>query len=153
MGWKRNLLAPRLSKLAVWDNPRTAFFICSSLALLAALLYTALRDYLLRQPRSIDVSVMTQHLQTIESLFFLAEMDGAPVLDLHGMRVHEAVTTLDQFLNHELIAGSEIVTIVHGYGTGALKQAVHDHLKTIPFVDQFRLSDKTGGMTHVVLTP
>ncbi|HBK34681.1 hypothetical protein A2239_00700 [Candidatus Uhrbacteria bacterium RIFOXYA2_FULL_40_9] len=85
-----------------------------------------------------------------ESLFLFAEMGAAPKIDLHGMFVEQALQELDQFLHHAFIEKDQIVTIIHGCGTGALQKAVHTHLSTIPFVREYRLSERSLGVTQVI---
>lgn len=57
--------------------------------------------------------------------------------DLRGMRVGEALQELERFLDGALVAGYDTVGIVHGLGTGALKNAVRDYLATMPQVKRF----------------
>ncbi|MCH2174118.1 MAG: Smr/MutS family protein [Lentisphaeria bacterium] len=60
-------------------------------------------------------------------------------LDLHGMRVEEALQEVDSFLNDAILANLPRLRIVHGYGTGALRVAVHQYLKESPIVNHFAL--------------
>ena len=48
----------------------------------------------------------------------------ASSLDLRGARVEEALETLDRYLDDAALAGMSRVTIIHGLGTGALRDAV-----------------------------
>jgi DNA mismatch repair protein MutS2 len=93
----------------------------------------------------------------IESKIFAAELgSGAPEIDLHDSSDTEGgVRELDQFLNHEFVNGEEVVKIIHGRGTGKMRQAVHDYLKTVSFVETFRDSESPSGImgvTFAVLT-
>jgi len=92
-----------------------------------------------------------------ESRIFAVELGGeAPEIDLHDSAdVEEGIRDLDQFLNHEFMSGAEVVKIIHGRGSGKMRRAVHDHLKTIPFVETFRDSESPSGImgvTFAVLT-
>lgn len=60
-----------------------------------------------------------------------------PQLDCRGMRVEEALTTVVQFIDDANHFGYSPVRILHGTGTGALKQAIGDYLKTNPHVKHF----------------
>lgn len=53
------------------------------------------------------------------------------VLDLRGMRVDEATDALINYMDDALMVGAGEVTILHGTGTGALKQLTRDYLATI----------------------
>ncbi|MBI5632527.1 MAG: endonuclease MutS2 [Nitrospirae bacterium] len=75
-------------------------------------------------------------------------------INLVGMRVDEALSKLEPFLNHASLAGFREVTIIHGYGTGILAKAVREHLTRHPLVRQFRPgepSEGAGGVTVVEL--
>ncbi len=72
-------------------------------------------------------------------------------LDLRGMRVIEAIDFLDKQLDKASLRGLHQITVVHGYGTGALKSAINDYLKTSPYVSKFRYGDETEGRDGVVI--
>ena len=74
-------------------------------------------------------------------------------LDLRGKRADLALAELEQFLDRSLLSGVEGVEIVHGRGTGALRKAVHELLRTFPGVESFHTApeDQGGdGMTQVL---
>ena len=54
--------------------------------------------------------------------------DFTPYLDLRGMRVDEALETFIRFMDDAVMVNAGEVTVLHGTGTGALKQLVRDHL-------------------------
>jgi DNA mismatch repair protein MutS2 len=90
------------------------------------------------------------------TLYLEADFGGAPSLDLHGLRVHEALNELDPFLQQCSMANERVVTIVHGRGTGALRKAVHEHLKHSEIVESFQDSQNPHsqtGATHAILIP
>src|SRR5262249_32635117 len=66
-------------------------------------------------------------------------------LDLRGLRVEDAVQELDKYLDDATLAGLSQVTVIHGKGTGALRQAVRDHLSSHPEVAAFRLGAESEG--------
>lgn len=59
------------------------------------------------------------------------------MIDLHGLRVEEALDRLDKFLNTALIAGFDEVVVKHGIGTGKLAAAVKEFLTGYPNVKDF----------------
>ncbi|MCL4544441.1 MAG: endonuclease MutS2 [Chloroflexi bacterium] len=75
-------------------------------------------------------------------------------LDLRGRRVSEVESELDQFLNDAVRAGLPSARVVHGRGSGAVRQVVHEQLTGHPLVRSFRLGG-TGeggdGVTVVTL--
>lgn len=55
-------------------------------------------------------------------------------LDLRGLRAHEALDTVQSYIDEAIVLGISKVTILHGKGTGALKQEVRRYLDTVPEV-------------------
>lgn len=62
-----------------------------------------------------------------------------PELNLIGKTVDEALFELDKYLDDAYLAHLPQVTIIHGRGTGALKNAVHKHLKKVKYVKSYRV--------------
>ena len=56
----------------------------------------------------------------------------ASSLDLRGARVDEALDALARYLDDAVVAGMPQVTIIHGLGTGALRDAVRRHAADHP---------------------
>lgn len=76
-------------------------------------------------------------------------------LDLRGHRAEIAVTELDTYLNDAFMSHLGEVRIIHGYGTGAVRQAVREALSTHPLVKSFRpggQGEGGDGVTLVTLT-
>ena len=63
--------------------------------------------------------------------------DVAMQLDMRGWRVEDALAELDTYLNDAVMAGLAAVRIVHGKGTGALRQAVREQLSHSPLVKSY----------------
>jgi DNA mismatch repair protein MutS2 len=57
--------------------------------------------------------------------------------DVRGMRVEDALLEVDRFLDQAILAGYERLGIIHGLGTGALKNAVRQHLRAYPVVKKY----------------
>jgi dsDNA-specific endonuclease/ATPase MutS2 len=66
-------------------------------------------------------------------------------LDLHTFRPSEAGEVVDAFVEESRARGWQEVRIVHGKGTGALRELVHTHLRRSPHVTAFRLGDQNSG--------
>lgn len=74
--------------------------------------------------------------------------------NLIGMTTSEGVAEAEAFLDAAVVANLHEVRIVHGYGTGKLRAAVHEMLRRHPRVEQFRLGkygEGEGGVTVVEL--
>ena len=72
-------------------------------------------------------------------------------INLIGMTVDEAIADLDKYLDDAYIAHLPSVRIVHGKGTGALRSAVHAHLKRQKYVKSFRLGEAGEGDAGVTI--
>ena len=62
-----------------------------------------------------------------------------PDINLIGKTVDEALSDLDKYLDDAYLAHLPQVTVIHGRGTGALRNAIHAHLKKLSYVKSFRL--------------
>lgn len=74
-----------------------------------------------------------------------------PELDIRGMMADEGIAMVDRFLDDAVLAHLTTVTIIHGKGTGALRQAVQQHLKTCKYVKSYRLGRYGEGETGVTI--
>ncbi len=75
-------------------------------------------------------------------------------LDLRGFRVDEAIREVDKFISEAILGNVQQITIVHGKGTGALRQSLHEYFKNHPQVENFRegtLEEGGAGVTIVRL--
>jgi DNA mismatch repair protein MutS2 len=75
----------------------------------------------------------------------------SPEINLIGLTVDEAIPKLDKYLDDAYIAHLPSVRIVHGKGTGALRNAVHGHLKRQQYVKSFRLGEAGEGDAGVTI--
>lgn len=72
-------------------------------------------------------------------------------LDLRGLTVDEAILETEKFLDDAYLAGLPQAYIIHGKGTGALRKAINDLLKTHPMVDTARMGGYYEGGTGVTV--
>ena len=72
-------------------------------------------------------------------------------INLIGMTTDEAIAVLDKYLDDAYIAHLPSVRIVHGKGTGALRAAVHKHLKRLKYVKSFHLGEFGEGDAGVTI--
>jgi hypothetical protein len=74
-------------------------------------------------------------------------------LDLRGARVDEALEALDRYLDSAARAGAGRVTVIHGHGSGAMRDAVRDILSGHPLVREWRPGERgEGGDGATVVT-
>lgn len=82
------------------------------------------------------------------------KMGAETRIDIRGERVNEAIAIVENFLNDAVIAGLPFLTILHGKGTGALRQAIHEYLKMQSSIKTFRngtLAEGGEGVTVLEL--
>ncbi len=74
------------------------------------------------------------------------------VIDVRGNRADEAVVMLEVFCDRAIAEDVDVVIVRHGYGTGALRKAVREHLAYLPHIKQHRsgLRDEGGDAVTVV---
>ncbi len=66
-------------------------------------------------------------------------------LDLRGQRYDEAMTNLDRYFDSVLLAGLDVVTIIHGIGTGAIRTGVWQYLRSNRHVKSFNYAPTNQG--------
>lgn len=78
---------------------------------------------------------------------------AAAKLDLRGARVEDALVALEARISAVLLAGGDQLEIIHGVGTGALRDAVRRKLRELPEVREVRTADEPGreGVTLALL--
>jgi DNA mismatch repair protein MutS2 len=72
-------------------------------------------------------------------------------LDLRGERFEEALSRVEKYIDDALLAGYPRVSIIHGKGTGALRQGVQEYLRNHRSVKKIRFGDAGEGGTGVTV--
>ena len=72
-------------------------------------------------------------------------------INLLGKTVDEALPELDKYLDDAYLAHLPSVRVVHGKGTGALRNAVQNHLKRVKYVKSYRLGEYGEGDAGVTI--
>jgi DNA mismatch repair protein MutS2 len=91
------------------------------------------------QPEAISRTVLPEGRQILSKL------------DLRGKRADEVEVTLDGYLNDATLSNLSELQIVHGIGTGTVRQIVRDFLSSHPLVKSFRTGKKEQGGEGVTL--
>lgn len=69
-----------------------------------------------------------------------------------GMRVEEALSVIDKYLDSAMFSKMYNIRLIHGHGTGALRSAIHQYLKRNKHVESYRLGGEgEGGLGATVV--
>lgn len=93
--------------------------------------------------------VKTQH--NVYRTSSRADADVKTEIDMRGETVDEALSELGLFIDRCVLNNIEEIRIIHGKGTGALRSAVTDYLKTHPNVSEYRLGRYGEGENGVTI--
>lgn len=93
--------------------------------------------------------VKTQH--NVYRTSSRADADVKTEIDMRGETVDEALSELGLFIDRCVLNNIEEIRIIHGKGTGALRNAVTDYLKTHPNVSEYRLGRYGEGENGVTI--
>lgn len=72
-------------------------------------------------------------------------------IDLRGIRYIEVKDILDEAVDKAYLANLESIKVIHGYGTGAVRKAVGEYLKSSPYVKNHRSGGEKEGMLGVTI--
>jgi DNA mismatch repair protein MutS2 len=87
-------------------------------------------------------------IRTELNLFLRSEEN---TIDLRGLRVDEALPKLERFLDQSILQEISPLMIIHGHGTGAMKQAVRELLSATDYQIKFRAGDRQEGGDGVTI--
>ncbi len=95
-----------------------------------------------------DIQPVAPSKEPVQRVVSLRSAESAHVanqLDLRGKRYEEALSEVDQYLDAAILAGYPQVTIVHGKGTGALRQGILEYLKNHRSVKSYEFAPANQG--------
>lgn len=96
-----------------------------------------------------DIEKINQQKQqtkkTIRAVSSNRRSNARSELDLRGQRYDEAMTNLDRYIDSVLLAGLDVVTIIHGIGTGAIREGVWQYLRSSSHVKSFNYAPANEG--------
>ena len=78
-------------------------------------------------------------------------LERYPKIDLHGYDRDSAKMVTNDFIDENYFLGNKIVVIIHGIGTGILKNHVHETLRNNKKVSEYKLDNFNSGCTIVKL--
>ena len=78
-------------------------------------------------------------------------LDEQTLVDVRGQAADEALDQVVAALDRAALDGAPFLRIIHGHGTGRLKSALREYLKTSPYVISFRPGDRAEGGDGVTI--
>ena len=72
-------------------------------------------------------------------------------LDLRGFRFEEVKDAMDQAIDSALLSGLQVMRIIHGFGSGAVRKAVHDYIRQSPYILSHRYGGEGEGLNGVTI--
>lgn len=82
---------------------------------------------------------------TYKQNFAIEKRSLSQTLDLRGYRCEEALDEIEAYLDKASLYNLTPVYIIHGHGTGALKQVIRDYLASSPYVAKYRPGENAEG--------
>lgn len=78
-------------------------------------------------------------------------LERYPSIDLHGYDRDSARMCVNDFIDQNIILGNEIITIIHGIGSGIVRREVHETLRVNKNVLEYKVDNFNSGCTIVKL--
>lgn len=72
-------------------------------------------------------------------------------LDLRGKRYEEVKDLMDSYIDQAILGNLEMISIIHGFGTGAIRKAVWEYLKSCPYAKSYRYGQEGEGLNGVTI--
>lgn len=79
------------------------------------------------------------------------QKEGKLEVDLRGFRYEEVNAALDDAIDGALMSGLTTLRIIHGFGTGAVRKAVHSYIKSSPYIKEHRYGGEGEGLNGVTI--
>lgn len=92
--------------------------------------------------------------RTVEKIGHFSSVDPNTIpmqIDVRGYFPEEAVLEIDHFIAQALLSSVKTISILHGKGTGVLRDSIHRYLQSNPAVKSFRLADELEGGAGVTI--
>ncbi len=100
-----------------------------------------------------DVKVVEEKKQKVYNSFSHKKTTVRSEIDLRGKMVEEAVYELETYLDRAVMNSYNEVYVIHGKGTGALREGILNYLKKCPYVKEYRIGGHgEGGLGCTVVT-
>jgi len=78
-------------------------------------------------------------------------MEEPGIMDVRGKTADEAIDMLGSQLDRAALSGTPLIRVIHGHGTGRLRQVLREYLKSSPYVSTFRPGERAEGGDGVTI--
>ena len=95
--------------------------------------------------RRIDTENSERSVRNSKTIMSSKSKTISTEIDLRGMNIEEAIVDVDKYLDDSFIAGLNEVHIIHGKGTGALREGISSYLRRHRHVKSFRIGKYNEG--------
>ena len=112
---------------------------------------TNIRDLIYAEEEAISAPALQRGSSASGKMKMSKTLSISTEINLLGKTVDEALSVLDKYLDDAYLAHLPSVRVVHGKGTGALRSAVHSHLKRLKYVKEYRLGEYGEGDSGVTI--
>ncbi|MCR3905836.1 MAG: endonuclease MutS2 [Tenericutes bacterium] len=100
------------------------------------------------QPK-VDPKKRVQQVKTTQGE--TPERNAKLELDLRGYRFEEVKDAMEQAIDRALLSGLSSLRVIHGFGSGAVRKAVYDYIKSSPYVKTHRFGGEGEGLNGVTI--
>jgi len=83
--------------------------------------------------------------KTVGTVTWDSERSPQRELNVIGCKVDDAIPLIDRRIDRALVEGDLTLRIIHGFGTGRLRDAIRTHLKDVPFIKRITSADSRFG--------
>lgn len=126
------------------DNAKKRVYVAAG----AMKLWVNAEDLLVKRGGS---STEQKKTRRITGMMSRAQRTVSGELDIRGMASDEAILELDRYIDNAILSGLETVRIIHGKGTGVLRKAVQQHLRSHRSISSYRLGGFGEGENGVTV--
>ncbi|MBQ6847517.1 MAG: endonuclease MutS2 [Clostridia bacterium] len=105
----------------------------------------------LRLKRKNAPSTELKKTRKVTGMMSRANREVSGEIDIRGLDSNEALLELDRYIDNAIVSGLETVRIIHGKGTGVLRQSVGSHLRSHKAIKSFRLGTFGEGENGVTI--
>jgi len=132
----------------LWHSPWSARLLCLALGgvfLVAGALKLTVPAFDLREAPTKPDRSRPRPAATVQESLEVAVQTSDNTCDLRGLRVDEGIAMMESFLDRAVGEGLRTAFLIHGHGTGALRDAIRKQLESSPYVRTFRPGDRHEG--------